>query len=180
MFIYFLRRKNTGLNVPEILMLAFTAAGLLIPAAMMFSPEFNLRVSVPSLAFMLVASTSAILELERQHLKFKLNMPKQIARVISVGLTATLIAYFATFIYVDISIFNAARRQVRFIQRNEQLDPVPLSPMPIRHRFKDIHGDRTAEPYLNHFAGVIDNPNFCLNMLVAQYYGVRHVVAVND
>ena len=180
MFIYFLRRKNTGLNVPEILMLAFTAAGLLVPTAMMFSPEFNLRVSIPSLTFILVASTSAILELERQHLKFRLNLPKKIARVISVGLTAALLSYFVTFIYVDISIFNAARRQVRFIERNAELDPVPLSIMPIRHRFEEIQGDRSAVPYMKHFAGVIENPNFCLNILVAQYYGVRHVVAVND
>ena len=180
MFIYFLRRKNTGLNIPEILMLAFTAAGLLVPTAMMFSPEFNLRVSIPSLAFILVASTSAILELERQHLKFRLNLPKKIARVISVGLTAALLSYFVTFVYVDISIFNAARRQVRFIERNAELDPVPLSIMPIRHRFEEIQGDRSAVPYMKHFAGVIENPNFCLNILVAQYYGVRHVVAVND
>jgi len=180
MFIYFLRRKNTGLNIPEILMLAFTAAGLLVPTAMLFSPEFNLRVSVPSLAFILVASTSAILELERQHLKFRLNLPKKIARVISVGLTAALLSYFVTFIYVDISIFNAARRQVRHIERSAYLDPIPMPIMPIRHRFEEIHGDRSAVPYMKHFAGVIENPNFCLNLLVAQYYGVRHVVAVND
>jgi len=180
MFIYFLRRKNTGLNIPEILMLAFTAAGLLVPTAMLFSPEFNLRVSVPSLTFILVASTSAILELERQHLKFRLNLPKKIARVISIGLTAALLSYFVTFIYVDISIFNAARRQVRHIERSTYLDPIPMPIMPIRHRFEEIHGDRSAVPYMKHFAGVIENPNFCLNLLVAQYYGVRHVVATNN
>ena len=85
-----------------------------------------------------------------------------------------------TFIYVDISIFNAARRQVRYIERNAQFDPIQMHPMPIRHRFEKIHGDRSAVPYLKVFAGVIESPNFCLNMLVAQYYGVRHVVAVND
>ena len=47
MFIYFLRRKEGSLTIAEILMLAFTAAGLLVPTVMLFSPEFNLRVSVP-------------------------------------------------------------------------------------------------------------------------------------
>lgn len=180
MFIYFLCRKGAGLNTAEILMLAFTIAGLLVPTAMLFSPEFNLRVSVPSLTFILVASTSAILEMERQHLKITLNLPKKFLRGVSITLTTLIIAYFVTLIYVDISIFNAARRQVRYIERNTQFDPIPMPIMPIRHRFEKIHGDRTAVPYLNFFAGIIDNPNFCLNLLVAQYYGVRHVVAVGD
>lgn len=180
MFIYFLRRSNGSLNIPEILMLAFATAGLLVPAAMLFSPEFNSRVSVPSLAFVLVASTSAILEMERQNFKLNLQIPKKILRGLSAGLTSILVVYFLTFIYVDISIFNAARRQVRYIQRNAELDPVLLPPMPVRHRFEKIHGDRSAVPYLKFLAGVNENPNFCLNMLVAQYYGVKHVVGVND
>lgn len=180
MFIYFLRRSNGSLNIPEILMLAFATAGLLVPMAMLFSPEFNSRVSVPSLAFVLVASTSAILEMERQNFKLNLQIPKKILRGMSAGLTSILVVYFLTFIYVDISIFNAARRQVRYIQRNAELDPVLLPPMPVRHRFEKIHGDRSAVPYLKFLAGVNENPNFCLNMLVAQYYGVKHVVGVND
>lgn len=180
MFIYFLRRHSGGLTTPEILMLAFTTAGFLVPIAMLFSPEFNPRVSIPSLAFVLVASTSAILEMERQHLTFTLQLPKKFLRGVSTTLTAVLVAYFLTFIYVDISIFNAARRQVRYIQRNAKLDPILLPPMPIRHRFEKIHGDRSAVPYLKHLAGVTNNPNYCLNILVAQYYNVRHVVAVDD
>ena len=180
MFIYFLRRKVGNLTTPEILMLAFATAGLLVPTAMLFSPEFNLRVSVPSLAFILVASTSAILELERQHFNFTLNLPKKFLRGLSITVTSILIAYFATFIYVDISIFNAARRQVRYIERNSELDPVILPKMPVRHRFEKIHGDRTAVQYLHFFAGIREDRNFCLNILVAQYYGVRHIIGVDD
>lgn len=180
MFIYFLRRKSGNITTPEILMLAFAVAGLLVPIAMLLSPEFNLRVSVTSLSFILVASTGAILEIERQNLKFSLQVPEKFMQGVSAILTTVLVAYFITFIYVDISVFNAARRQVRYIQRNAEMDPVLLPPMPIRHRFEKIHGDRSAVPYLKFFAGVNENPNFCLNMLVAQYYGVKHVVGVND
>lgn len=180
MFVYFLRRDGGALNTAEVLMLAFATAGLLVPTAMLFSPEFNMRVSVPSLAFILVASTSAILEMERRRLMFSLQLPKKFRRGVSVALTSILVAYFLTFIYVDISIFNAARRQVRYIERNAQFDPIQMHPMPIRHRFEKIHGDRSAVPYLKFFAGIIENPNFCLNMLVSQYYGVRHVIAVKD
>ena len=169
MFGYFLRRGFGGLKTADILMLAFATAGLLVPTAMLLSPEFNMRVSVPSLAFVLVASTSAILEMERQS-----------KRYVSTVLTSILVAYFLTFIYVDISVFNAARRQVRYIERTAYLDPIPMPIMPLRHRFEKIQGDRSAVPYLKFFAGINENPNFCLNMLVAQYYGVRHVVGVND
>ena len=180
MFVYFLRRDGGALNTPEILMLAFATAGLLVPSAMLFSPEFNARVSVPSLAFVLVASTSAILEMERRRFTFNLQMPKKFLRGVTITLTSILVAYFVTFIYVDISVFNATRRQVRYIERNVELDPIFLPRLPIRHRFEKIHGDRSAVPYLKFFAGINENPNFCLNMLVAQYYGVRRVVGVND
>lgn len=180
MFIYFLRRGFGSLSTADVLMLAFATAGLLVPAAMLFSPEFNLRVSVPSLAFVLVSSTSAILEMERQSLKFNLQLPPKFLRGVSTVLTSILVAYFLTFIYVDISVFNAARRQVRYIHRNAELDPIQLPIMPVRHRFEKIQGDRSAVPYMKFLAGVNENPYFCLNMLVAQYYGVKHVVGVNE
>jgi len=178
MFVYFLRRGFGSLNVAEILMLTFAAAGLLIPSAMLFSPEFNSRVSVPSLAFVLVASSSAILEMERLH--FVPNLPKKFRRGVSVALIAIFASYFVTFLYTDISIFNAARRQVRYIQRHADVDPIPMPEMPIRHRFENIHGDRSAVMYLKFFGGIREDPHFCLNMLVAQYYGVKHVIAVNE
>ena len=98
----------------------------------------------------------------------------------SITVTSILVAYFLTFIYVDISVFNAARRQVRYIQRNMKLDPVKLPPMPVRHRFQKIHGDRTAVPYAKYLGGMSEDPNFYLNVLIAQYYGVRHVVGVDN
>ena len=176
MFIYFLRRVGGRLNTTEILMLAFTAAGLLVPIIAFFSPEYVAQISVTSLVFILVAATSAILELERQHLK----ITKKFFHTVSIILTISLVSYFATIIYVDISVFNSARRQVRYIQRNAQFDPIQLHKLPIRHRFEKIHGDRSAVPYLKYFAGVKENPNYFLNILVAQYYGVRHVAGVDD
>ena len=161
-------------------MLAFTATGFLVPIALMFSPEYNSRISITSLSFILVASSSAILELERQNLKAGLNLPKNFLRGVSIILTVSFISYFATLIYVDISIFNAARRQVRYIQRNAELDPIPMPRMPIRHRFESIHGDRSAASELDYFAGIEPKLNSCRNSCVAQYYGVKHVIAVEE
>ena len=180
MFIYFMRRGAAKINMAEILMLAFTATGFLVPIALLFSPEYNSRISITSLSFILVASSSAILELEKKNLKAALNFPKKFLRGVSIILTVSFVSYFATLIYVDISIFNAARRQVRYIQRNAELDPIPMPRMPIRHRFEKIHGDRSAAEELDFFAGIEPKLNSCRNSCVAQYYGVRHVIAVDD
>ncbi len=180
LFIYFARRTSSKITVAEILMLAFTATGFLVPIALLFSPEYNARISITSLSFILVASSSAILELERQHLKAGLDLPKKFLRGVSLVLTFSCIAYFATLIYVDISIFNAARRQVRYIHRTAYLDPIPMPRMPIRHRFEKIHGDRSAASELDYFAGIEPKLNSCRNSCVAQYYGVRHVIAVDN
>ncbi|MBQ3451904.1 MAG: hypothetical protein IJL12_07800 [Selenomonadaceae bacterium] len=177
-FIYFARRTSAKINMTEILMLAFTATGFLVPIALLFSPEYNARISITSLSFILVASSSAILELERQNLKAGLLLPKKFLRGVSILLTISFVSYFATLIYVDISIFNAARRQVRYIQRNADLDPIPMPRMQIRHRFESIHGDRSAAEELDYFAGIEPKLNSCRNSCVAQYYGVKHVIAV--
>ena len=174
--VYFLRRGFGQLSESEILMQAFAATGLLVPTFMLFAPEFNPQISVTSLAFILVASSSAILELERLHF----NLPRKVLRPVMIAATAVLVAYFATLIYTDISIFNSARRQARYIQRNVEVDPVPLSPMQIRHRFEEIHGDKSAAAYLKYFGGIGRDENFCLNLLVARYYGARHVMAVTE
>ena len=178
--IYFLRRDFGRLNVTEILMPAFATAGLLVPTMMLFSPEFNLRSTMPSMTFILVAATSAILELERQRFNPTLNLPKKILRGVSMTLATVLTIYCLTLIYVDISIFNATRRQIRHIERNAELELIKLPPLPISHRFDKIHGDRTAVPYLKFLAGIEENPNYYINILVAQYYGVRRIVAVDD
>ena len=180
MFVYFVKREPAPLNTSEILMLAFTAGGFMVPCIMLFAPEFNLRMSFPSMVFVLVASTSAILELNRPNFNFKLNMSKKFLRGVSIVLTSTLVAYFATLIYVDISVFNASRRQVRYIQRHADLDPIQLPPLPVRHRFDKIHGDRTAVQYMHYFGGMKEDPNFYMNLLIARYYGVRHVCGAEE
>ena len=181
LFLYFLRRGiSAKANMTEFLMLAFTAAGFLVPIIMLFSPEYNGRISMTSLSFILVASGSAILEMEKQNLKAGLNLSKEFRRGLSIILTISFVSYFATLIYVDISVFNSSRRQVRYIGRNAEFDPVPMPPLQLRHRFEKIHGDKSAIIYMNHLGGISDNPHSFPNALVAQYYGVKHVVAFDE
>ncbi|MCR5833229.1 MAG: DUF6056 family protein [Selenomonadaceae bacterium] len=180
MFIYFGQREPGKLNTNEILMLLFSIGGFLVPTIMLFAPEFNLRMSMPSMAFTLVASTSAILQLERSDFKLSMLIPESFLRGVSVTLTSLLVFYFATLIYVDISVFNSSRRQVRYMQRHADLETIELTPLYVRHRFDCIQGDRTAVPYMHYLGGLTEDKNFYINLFVARYYGVKSVVGVPE
>jgi len=170
--IYFLRRNFFGrLNTTEILMLAFAAASFLVPVIMLFSPEFTLRVSITSMVFALVASASAIFEMERR--PFKINL-----RGVSTGLIALFVAYFVTLIYVDITFYNSTNRQLEFIRQNSQLDCIALPPIEVSHFFEKIHGDRVTRYYMAHFGGIDIHADDCRNIMTSQFYGIKGIVAV--
>ncbi len=178
MIAYFLRRAHGRLNTSEILMIAFAATGLLVPTAMLFSPEFNLQVSFTSLVFVLVATTSAILE--SSPINFAAHLPKKFLRGLSLSLIVLFTAYGLSLIYVDVSIFREANRQAQYIHEHAELYPVPMPPMHIRHRFEKIHGDRSVAPYMEYFAGVEAKNDSCRNSCAAQYYGAKYVYAVDN
>ena len=167
MMIYFLRRAHGRLTTSEILMLAFTVASVLVPAAMLFAPEFGLYLSLSSMVFAVVAATLALVKLERQALQFK---------PITAALTVLLTIFFATLIYSDVALFKESRRQVEYIAKHRTLDPLPMPPLHLRHRFDVLHADASVVPYLKFFANIDTRRNVSLNALVAQYYGVRYVI----
>ena len=172
LFVYFFMRRGK-FSTPEILMVAFVIAGLLVPSAMMFSPEFSVYISITSMVFMLVAATSAIAELERR-------LPKNFLRGAAAILLAALTFYFATLIYVDISLYKDAQRQIEFICQHRDLDPIPITPLRVHHRFDKIHAESSVVPYVTHFAGVEPKFESSWNSCVAQYYGAHYVFAVDN
>ncbi len=181
MFVYFWRRRvGSRLNTSEILMLAFAATSFIIPLAMLFSPEFTLRVSTNSMIFALVSSSIAIAELETRRFKFTPDLPKKILRGLSIGVLTIFFMYCATLIYVDVTVFNASRRQEQYIRQNAQLDAIPLPPLPTSHLFDKIHGEKSLNIYTKHFGGVVANRKDCRNIFVSQFYGVKSVVAVDS
>ena len=139
--IYFLRRNFGRLNTTEILMLAFAATCFLVPVIMLFSPEFTLRISITSMVFALVASASAIFELERRPIKI---LPEKILRGVSTGLIAVFLAYCATLIYMDVQFFKATCQTEEFLQTHKDIELIKLQPVPISHRFDRIHVTATG------------------------------------
>lgn len=170
MFYYFYKREKAALNFDEILALAFVAAALLVPCAMIFSPKFNLRISLISMAFVLVPSVWAVSKIKITGSYFKLV--KKFAAVI-------LICYSATLIYTDYSIYRATNENLAYILQHKEDVPVILKPMNFSRKFEEIQRDKTLAPWVTYFGGILEDSNFYMNISISQYYGLKSIVAKN-
>lgn len=166
MIFYFWRRGFYKLNTNEILMAAFAAAGFLVPCAMLFSPKFELRVTIISMIFILVASTMALAEMK----KFEFSSKK-----ICAGLMIILSIYFVSSVYESFLISRETSRQFEMIFESRQENSLVLPKFNLPPILKKIH--REDSPPINSFAGVSYDENYCVNVLVAQYYGVKKVAS---
>lgn len=148
----------------EILPAAFVIAGLSVPCAMMFSPKFDLRVTIISMVFILVAAIWAFS-------KIQIKLPPIFCK----GAAVILILYSATLIYSDLSINRAVNENLNYIQQHKNEDPVILSPMNFSRIFEPIQKERVVMKWLEYFGGINKNPNFYLSIMISQYYGVKHL-----
>lgn len=145
---YFIKR---GLNF---FMVSFAAAGFLVPCAMLFSPKFEMRITIISLIFILVSSTMAIAKLKIVYKKFCATV------------TAISVLYFLVAIDVTFSLYSETDLQLEYLNRHKTED---LIVMPKFNSSQTIIS----------FAGIANNENYCINIMVAQYYGVKKILGGN-
>lgn len=148
----------------EFLPLAFVAAGFIVPLAMIFSPKFDLRIAIISTVFVLVAAIWAL---------DKIKIPFIVLKITA----AVVIFYSATLIYTDFSTFRAVNENIAYIRQHQNDNPLIMSPLKISRTFEKIQTGKIALPWIEYFGGINGNPNFYLNVMVAQYYGVKSIVA---
>ncbi|MBQ7705852.1 MAG: hypothetical protein IJT73_10605 [Selenomonadaceae bacterium] len=163
---YFFKRGFRNLNAPEIVSLTFTAGGLIVPLSMIFSPKFDLRVSIISIVFCMVASVWTLSEL-------KIKLPRVFCKVA----VLVIFLYSATLIYSDLSVNRAVNENINYIQEHKSNAVITLQPMNFSKIFLPIQKGKTAIPALKYFGGINDNPNFYLNVMISQYYGVKRIVS---
>ena len=157
---YFFKRGN------NFLITTFAAAGFLIPCAMLFSPKFELRVTVISLIFILVASTMALAEMK----KFDFSSKKFCAVLMTI-----LFFYFASSIYENFLISRETSKQLEIISEHRQENLIVLSNFNLPPILKKIHGEDT--PPINSFGGIIENENYCINFMVAKYHEAKKIIS---
>lgn len=141
------------------LIAAFSAAGFLIPCAMLFSPKFELRTTIISMIFILTASAIAIAEL-------KISAPK-LCKV----LTIISILYFIPALYANFLLYRENNLQHEYLLQH-RADNVIMMP-------KFNSPPNINLPPINSFAGIANNENYCINIMVAQYYGVKKILGGN-
>ncbi|MBR1580927.1 MAG: hypothetical protein IJ668_10645 [Selenomonadaceae bacterium] len=145
----------------------FTAAGLLVPTVMMFSPAFPLRSCFMSTIFLLIASTAALDRLN-------IDPKKYFKPLIAIGIVWALSV--AGSLYSDISI----RRQMdhRFELINE-LSAEPLLKVPPLNptwRLEKILGLRIFGSAAMSIGGELsDNPREGHNVTFAKYHGIKAI-----
>lgn len=151
-YYFFKRGKN-------FLMMSFAAAGFLIPCAMMFSPKFELRVTIISVIFILVSSSISISELKIFQSKFFLPM------------TFILIFYFIPALYANFLLWRENNLQLEYLQRHREEN---LIVMP-----KFVEPPNFNLPPIKTFGGIGENEKYCINIMVSQYYKIKFLATDN-
>lgn len=148
--IYFLVKRGKNF-----FMLSFAAAGFLVPCAMLFSPKFELRVTIISLMFILVSSSFAFAEI------------KKFGEKIFSAMIIILFFYCAAATYTNFLLWRENNLQLEYLKNHSEENFIV---MPKFNREFDFN-----LPPINSFAGIANNENYCINIVVAQYYGVKKI-----
>ena len=163
--LYFIRGRKTPQTTQFIL--AFAAAGLLLPCLLMFSPEFPARAAFASPVFALIASVAAL-----EWTTINLS-PK----IISAALCVWLVIIFYS-IGVDWSVHSQIAERQAYVEQHKHDDLIVLQPIYLPYlpehglwiwtldSYARFYGDVT--PYRDEFNN--------RNITYAQYYGLKEVV----
>ena len=166
---YFFKKNSAPLNTKEILMIAFAVTGFLIPLAMMFSPKFSLRIALNSMAFILVSSALALNEL-----KF---YTKKISQKIFAVANLILILYFSTTVCLCYFVDKNYSEQLNYIEAHKNEEIVIMKKMPDLPKFLVKINNEDIAKSQRYFGGIIEKENYCLNVMISNYYGLKKIVA---
>ena len=163
--LYFIRGRKTPQDT--LFILAFAAAGILLPCLLMFSPEFPARAAFASPVFALIASVVA---LERTQIKIS---PKIIS--------AALCVWLVTIVYsigVDWSVHSQIAERDEYVEQHKHDDLIVLQPVYLPYLPEHALWSWTMDSYSRFYGDVTpyrDEFNN-RNITYAQYYGLKEVV----
>lgn len=166
--IYFFR---AGFKILDAESWAFAAASFIVPLSMMFSPKFELRVTIVSMMFAFVAAVTTLNKLKNSALFDRLK------NFLSPVIFLVLILYSSSVLYEYFHLNKYIDAQENFISQNQAAEVIKIPPLePLNPVLKKINGKDS--PPIPYFGGVNDNEKSYMNILIAQYYGVKKIVAV--
>ena len=165
------KKRNFDLlscQVSDLIIFAFSAAGFIIPLAMMFSPKFELRVTIISMIFILPASAMAIAKLK--------NFPASVKNFLPT-ITVIVCLVFATSSIAEFYLLNSElKEQEKYILQNREQEIIKVSTLkPVPEIISKINGRDI--PLITHFGGITENVENCYNVAVSKYCGVKKILA---
>ena len=164
-FLYFLRGRKTPQATQFIL--AFAAAGILLPCLLMFSPEFPARAAFASPVFALIASVAA---LERTTINIS---PKIVS--------AALCVWLVTIVYsigVDWSVHSQIAERYDYIEQHKHDDLIIVEPIYLPYLPEHALWSWTLDSYARFYGDLTpyrDKFNN-RNITYAQYYGLKEII----
>ena len=163
--LYFLHGKKTP--QATLFILAFAAAGILLPCLLMFSPDFPARAAFASPIFALIASVAA---LERTQINIS---PKIIY--------AALIIWLVTIFYsisVDWYVHSQIVERQEYVDAHKNDDLIVLQPIYLPYLPENALWSWTLDSYTRFYGDVTPSRDEFnnRNITYAQYYGLKEVV----
>ena len=150
-------------------MVAFAAAGFIIPLAMMFSPKFELRVTIVSMIFILPAATMVIEKLK--------NFPASVKKFLPTVSVIICLIFATSGIFEFYVLDSELKQQEEYILQNREQEIIKISTLkPVSEIISKING--RSNPLIEHFGGAVADSNAYLNVLIAKYHGANKIIAV--
>ena len=176
--IYFIKRGFVKLTTSDILIVSFTAAGLIVPLSMIFSPKFDFsRVAVISLPFMIIASVAAYNELK--NFSWRIALPS----LFGTGILIACCLYASLVLYSYKLLIISWENQISYVIEHRNEETLYLPPMPpltpTQNFLVSIHGVDCPASYTKYFGGLTPNKFNPINIMISQYYGVKSIVAAD-
>ena len=163
--LYFLRGKKS-VEATQ-LILAFTAAAILLPCMLMFSPEFPARAAFASPVFALIATVTA---LERTEINLS---PKIISAALAIWLVTVVYA-----LSVDWSIHSQISERMDYIAEHKNDSLVIIKPLDLPKSAEVLYWEWTIDSYARFYGDLTpyrDKFNN-RNITFAQYHGLKEAV----
>ena len=164
-----LTRRSLDPNI-----IAFTVAALLVPTAMLFSPQFASYTCLASTVFLLIASTAALDRIELGH--------SMLIRSIATILISIGVLSMAMSLRADYLLYRQSDAQFDLIERHRRDDCIELPSMLYDETSIELLGGRVMNAYngRHHTAGLADDPNDYYTRAFAKYHGLNAVRLSDD
>ena len=171
---YFLQREKCDHGTGRFIVM-LEGAAIMVPAILMFSPQFPLRAAFLSGPLMVTAAVTAFENTER-NVSEKMLPVKKLAYG---ALGCTVAVKYISALFTDADIYMQTSEQVGIMKASKHL-PAVIPDIMISPFWLRLAGDRTIDEHTKAIIRYEENPDDPYNKAAAAYYGAASVTVSAD